>query len=169
MESEAKPVSLTAKIAAEILLGKIRLSPHWNEPRYLQPVREVVMQLRRAVGGNEGYAALSEELQPAVHALADLLADAVAGVGSEKTAEKLKKLPVPYRLAAEQTAAALTGKIDPRDYHWQDDLWHLKGYIDRVVSLSVSGITPEEIREGFDTIIHGGVDALFEKKGTLIS
>ncbi len=168
MENGTNPVSLTSRIAAEILLGKIRLNPHQGEPPYLQPIREMVMQMRRAVG-KEGFATLSQELKPAVHALADMLFDAVSGVESKKTVEGLKKLSVPFRVAVEQTAAALTGRLDPRERHWEDTLWEMRKYFNRVVTLSVSGITPEEMRDGFDPVVHGIVDELFEKKAVAVS
>lgn len=167
--SEAKSVSLLSTIAAEVILGKIRLNPHMGEPRYLQPVRLVLMQFKRALG-QEGYATLTEELRPAVHALADLVFDEVTNTSPrQKTIEKLKALPVPQRLIVENLASGLTGKLNPRNDRWMDELWETKRYIERVCTLSISNITPEEIREGFDDMVHDLVDAFYDRRATLTS
>lgn len=169
MTTETNSVSLMAKIAAEVALGKIRLNPYQGEPQYLQPVRLVMMQFKKAIGV-DGFAALSEELRPAVHAFADLIFDEVAGVSPrEKTIEKLKALPMPERLAVENMAAKLTGKLDPRDHHWMDELWEAKRYVERVATLSISGITTEDIREGFDPVVHKLVDAIYDRRATLVN
>lgn len=89
---EAKPVSLLSIIAAEVILGKIRLTPHMGEPRYLPPVRLVLMQVKRALG-QDGYTTLAEDLRPAVHALVDLIFDEVTTTSPrQQTIEKLKAL-----------------------------------------------------------------------------
>ncbi|MEI7720228.1 MAG: hypothetical protein WCI89_03410 [bacterium] len=167
--TEAKPVSLLSTIAAEVLLGKIRLSSHQGEPNYLQPVRNVLMQIKRKLG-QEGFTTLSEDIRPAVHALADLIFDEVTGVSPrDKTVEKLKALPVPHRLFVENIANGLTGKLSQRNDRWMDELWSLKGYIERVCATSVSDISPEEIREGFDDMLHGIVDNFCDRRTALTS
>ncbi len=39
----------------------------------------------------------------------------------------------------------MTGKLDKHG-RWTDELWEVKKYIERITSLSISGITMEEIR-----------------------
>lgn len=165
--TETKPVSLLSTIAAEVILGKIRLSPHQGEPHYLQPVRNVLTQIRRKLG-QAGFATLSDDIRPAVHALADLVFDEVAGVSPrERSIEKLKALPVPHRLFVENIANGLTGKLSQRNDRWMDELWSLKGYIERVCATSVSDISPEDIREGFDDMLHGIVDNFYDRRTAL--
>ena len=50
-----------------------------------------------------------------------------------------------------------------------DELWSLKGYIERICITSVSGISLEEIREDFDDVLHDIVDCLYDRRAVLTS
>ena len=164
-------MGISAKLAAEILLGKIRLGYHQTEPHYLQPVRTMMLQLKKATG--DDFDKMAEGVKPAMHALAAMLFDAVTGVTHKDTISELKKLPIPHRTVIESIVAHATGKggehDGPRAGRWADELWEIKGRIGHLCTVSVSNITPEEIREGYDAFMHAVVDQLYEHRRSLVS
>lgn len=153
--------TLLGKVLSEVLIGRIRLHAHQPEPRYLQPMREFLLQVKRKLG-DENFSKLATDFRPAMHALGDLLLDAVTMTALPTTVEKLKKLPAGQRLAVENVAAEMTGRSANRhrEERWMDELWELKNYLMRISATSVSGITQEEIREGLDPLLHATIDSL---------
>ena len=55
-----------------------------------------------------------------------------------------------------------TGQGD--NEHWQDELWEFRNFILHAVATSISGISLEEMRKGFDPVVHEMVDAIFENR-----
>lgn len=157
---------VSARIAAEILLGKIRFFHGGGEPPYLFRLREIFKRFEKAVGRTSLESAMPE-VREMMHALADALFDAVTGVKSEETMTRLKKLAVPMRSTVELAANGATGRL-PRQERWNDELWHLRKSLDQIVALSISGLTMEDLRQGYDELVHSVVDHVCDKWQTLV-
>ncbi len=157
MQTTSQLANVSARITAEVLLGKIRFS-HGGEPSYLFPLREVFMRFEKSVGRDSLESALPE-IRDMMHATADALADAVTGVKSKETQERLRGLRFPNRAIVEIVANRMTGKTSP-DRRWNDSLYRIRKGLDQVVALSVSGLTMEELRAGYDEFLHAVVDHL---------
>ncbi|MBM3272080.1 hypothetical protein FJY94_02230 [Candidatus Kaiserbacteria bacterium] len=153
-------------VAAEILLGKIRLR-HMREPSYLPRLREIAMQFKKSLGA-EAYNGLIQSGRPAVHACVDALFDAVTGVRREQTMERLKTLDPVYRTMVERAVASATGKGD-REGRWSDELWRTKQELKRICDLSISGLTLAEVRDGLDEFVHATIDRLYDNIVTLVN
>ncbi|MCC7004896.1 hypothetical protein IT397_03195 [Candidatus Nomurabacteria bacterium] len=158
--------NVSARITAEVLLGKIRFPNHGSEPTYLFRIREIFKRFEKAVGRESLESALPE-IRQMMHVFADLLFDTVTGIKSPKTIEGLQKLPVPFRVSIEQVVNAGTGRTSP-DKRWDNTLYHFRKVLDQVVALSISGITMEEIRSGYDEMIHSIVDHICDNWKTII-
>lgn len=169
---EASPLAmmgLSATLAAEMILGKIRITHHHPEPPYLQPVRNILLQYRKAVGA-EDFDKFTDELKPTMHALAAMLFDEVTGVRLPSTAEKVKALSVPHKMAIEVLVANMTGKTGGhRTGRWEDGLYTIKCALQQICALSISNITLEDVRNGYDPFLHALVDELYEHRKTLVS
>lgn len=167
-DSSALLGTLSAKIAAEVILGKIRFDHFQSEPPYLLPIRKIMLQFKKALGAEE-FDKLVNDLRPALHALAAMLFDEVTGVHKTDTTERIKKLPVQHKVIVEAMVAELTGRSADRRERWDNDLYDLKRGVHQICTLSISDITPEEIRTGYDQFVHDVVDALYEQRKTLVS
>ena len=164
MESTEKTISLTAKILAEVLMGRVWFDSDRSEPEFVATMQTLLQQFKRIAGSTNDYDRLKEEWRPAAHSLADLLFDAVTGVQCEKTIEGLKKLSVPQRTVIENMAASMTGKgIGRSEGRWMDELWSFRKVVNQALRQSVSGITHQELRGGFDPLLHEVVDVFFNK------
>lgn len=154
----SKLANVSARITAEVLLGKIRFPHGGGEPPYLFRLREIFKRFEKSVGRDDLESAIPE-VREMMHALADTLFDAVTGVKSEETMARLKKLSVPCRTSVEMVVSSATGKM-PRQERWNDELWRLRKMLDQIVALSVSGLTMEDLRQGYDEVVHKVVDNL---------
>lgn len=150
--------TVSARITAEVLLGKIRFPRGGGEPPYLFRLREIFKRFEKSVGRDNLESAIPE-VREMMHALADTLFDAVTGIKSEETLTRLKKLSVPCRTSVEMVVSSATGKL-PRQERWNDELFHLRKTLDQIVALSVSGLTMEDLRQGYDEVVHKVVDNL---------
>ena len=159
--------SVSAKVATEVLLGTIRLRPDQGEPRYIYRLREILKPMEKVVG-KDGLNTAQEALRPALHILADALFDAAVDIHQPQTTEKLKRLPVPIRAAVEQIIAAMTGRKS-EDRRWHNPLWELRKKLRQIADLSISGITLEEIRQGYDPLLHQVVDRLWDNWQRFVS
>ncbi len=158
--------SVTSRVIAEMLLGKIRFGG-MREPEYLQQLREAMLVLKKRIG--DDFDKLQEDLLPVIHVIVDMVFDAATGTaGREQTLSKLRQLSVPNRVMVEQMVAQLTGKMHA-DQKWNHGLWNLKTRLERIANLSISGVTLTEIREGYDTLVHEVVDELYKNRATLTS
>lgn len=160
--------TLSATLLAELVLGKVRIGPHSVEPPYLQSIRTILMQYKKSLG-TENYDKFIDEFKPALHALAAMLFDEVTGVHLDDTVTRVKALPVPHRVAVEAIAAGMTGKGGDRRERWDNDLYDFKRTLQQVCTLSISNITLEDIRAGYDELLHAVVDKLYEHRKTLVS
>jgi len=160
-------IGLTAKIAAEIFLGKIRLNPRQGEPSYLQDVRRVMLQLKKSLG-NTNLVEFTEELRPTIHVIADLLFDEVTEIKRPETVADLKCLSVPQRVTTESLVARLTGKTDERG-RWDDTLWRVHQSLRQMTELSVSDVTLADIRTGYHDLVHAIVDKIWDNRNTFVS
>ena len=149
---------VSARITAEVLLGKIRFPHGGGEPPYLFRLREIFRRFEKSVGRDNLENAMPE-VREMMHTLADALFDAVTGVKSEETTTRLKKLGVPMRASVEMVVSSATGKM-PRQERWNDELWHLRKTLEQIVALSISGLTMEDLRQGYDEVVHKVVDNL---------
>lgn len=161
--------TMTAKLAAEFLLGQVQLNSRQHEPRYLNNLRFVLGQVSRAIGGSNQLTAMANEtLKPSMHALVALLADRVTGIAREDTKKYLTALPVPHRMAVEAMVRKITGQ-EREGQRWDDDLFRLRVYLRECSASSPSGITLAEIRSGYDELLHATVDAVFERWEVLVA
>lgn len=160
-------IGLTAKITAEMLLGKIRLSSRQREPSYLMGIRGLALQLKKSLG-DEAYEGFSDNLKPVFHVMADAIFDEVTDIKRTETVEALKDLPIPQRLFVEAIVNRLTGKTDEH-HRWDDDLHRLRMSLRQMADLSISGITLLEIREGYNELLHSIIDELWKHRATLVS
>ncbi|HUO50475.1 MAG TPA: hypothetical protein VMU25_02855 [Candidatus Paceibacterota bacterium] len=159
--------ALTANLTAELLLGKIRLNPHHGEPRYLHGLRRVLMPISKSLG-YDGLNMLVAHGKTPVHVAVAMIADKVVGFQHPKTLEQLKSLATPHRVAVEKVVSSVTGG-NSRDTHWPEELWAMKKMVTEIVDTSPSGLTAEDIRLGYDDLIHAVVDALLERWEMLIN
>jgi hypothetical protein len=164
----ATATSLSAKITAEVILGKIRLHPTQDEPEYLPGVRLAMMQLKKSIGP-EAFDEITGQWQNGIHALVDLLFDRVCGITRPATVEALKKLPMTQRMPMEALAASLTGQLKERGDRWNDVLYRVHKRILTLTALSVSGITPDDFREGYHEFVHEVVDEIWKNRHMLVS
>lgn len=160
-------LKLSAKIAAELFLGKIRLNPRQGEPAYLPRLKQLALQLKKTLGA-EGYNELAEDLRPVAHAFADALFDELTETRRDETKQALLRLSVPHRMAVETLVATVTGKKDERK-RWPDDIWDIKQNLRLMTDLSITGVTLAEIREGYDPLIHAIIDELWENRAMLLN
>ncbi|MFA6797632.1 MAG: hypothetical protein WCR40_02925 [Candidatus Paceibacterota bacterium] len=158
-------VSVQSKIAAEMLLGKIRLPNRGGEPSYLPRLRECCKRVEKTVG-REAVGECIPEVRAMMHAIADGMFDAVTGVKLDKTIQGIKALNVTQRIAVEMILSQATGKSS--DKRWDDTLYHIRKIVDQIVTTSISGLTVEEVRDGYDPFIHTVVDHLCDNWKTLI-
>jgi hypothetical protein len=165
-------LSLSSDITAQYLLGKIRFPGDMGEPRLLLVLRMLCNQFKSTLG-EENYQKFIANLKPAMHVLADALFDNIVGIRSPKTREGLQKLDVPLRVAVEQVVSSLTGRAEhdrgPGPGRWNDDLWIIRHHIEFICNSSISGITPQLIREGYDGFVHAVVDHLYEYRDVLVT
>lgn len=159
-------IDVAAKITAEMLLGKIRLR-HMGEPRYLVRLREIAMQFKKSVG-ETAFKELVDSGRPSVHALVAALFDAVTDTHRTETLRLLKDLHPMHRTLVEQTIMHATGKVD-RERRWNNDLWTMKQNLKSICDQSISGLTLEEIREGYDPVVHAIVDHFYDRIDTLVN
>ncbi len=160
-------VGLTARITAEFLLGKIRISSRQGEPEYLMTLRALCLQLKKSLG-DEAYEGFSEDLKPVFHALADTIFDALTDTKREATVEALKALPVPQRASVEVLVNRLTGKSQD-NHRWEPGLYRLRMMLIQMEELSISGLSLDEIREGYHDLVHGVIDELWNHRATLVT
>ncbi|MBI5004477.1 hypothetical protein HZC00_05290 [Candidatus Kaiserbacteria bacterium] len=159
-------IDVAAKISAEMLLGKIRLR-HMGEPRYLVRLREIAMQFKKSVG-ETAFKELVDSGRPSVHALVAALFDAVTDTHRPATVHLLKGLHPMHRALVERTIMRATGKADRED-RWPNELWSVKQNLKSICDQSISGLTLEEIREGYDPLIHAIVDHVYDRIDTLVN
>lgn len=162
-----KLVKAIATVAGGLALGQIRFPDMDDEPEYLSTIRDHIDEFKLAIGGDEELTDLTEELRPAAHAFADLIADRITNYKQPSTAEKLKKLEVPVRLAVEQLVGRLCGQDPRRDGRWAPGPWKLKRLVDAQVRLSPSSMTRQELREGYDPLLHAIVDKIYDNRHAL--
>jgi hypothetical protein len=168
LETNEVFITLSSRIAAEALLGKVRFPGQTAEPRFLQPLRMLLLMYKRTLGA-ENYDKFVVEMKPALHVLGDALFDELTGVRQSKTTEAIAKLPIPLRVGVEQIVAHATGKHERGHGRWEGGLWEFKSMIDSVVNTSVSGITPRDIREGYDTFMHEVIEQIYEQRDALVN
>jgi hypothetical protein len=167
LATPADLLQVQAAIAADMLLGKLRLRPGRGEPPYVQSLRELLKKLDRSQG-KDSLDALAPAVRQYFHCLVDALADRVTGVEQESTVDKVKALPIEYRLGVESMIAGLTG-ANTRDKRWNSEIYSIKKYVEDIVLVSISDITAAEIRQGFDPLIHAVVDKICDNWRTLIN
>lgn len=158
-EIEFNLTSVTAKLTAEMLVGRIsfdRNNPGKSE--LADEFRPILIKFRKALGV-ETMEEFVRTSRPALHALVDAFFDAVTGIERNETAEAIKRLPTPQRTAIELLAARATGKMEGMT-RWSNPLWSLKQRIGWICRVSLSGITPQEIRDGYHDLVHQVVDLL---------
>ncbi|MEK9157786.1 MAG: hypothetical protein AAB638_01220 [Patescibacteria group bacterium] len=165
---EDRGMKVSARITAEMLLGKIRINHRQSEPGYLMPLRQFAMQIKKGLGEEE-IKVLSEDLLPVAHAVVDLLFDAVTDSNRPATIEAVKKLSIPHRTTVETLVNMMTGKMTTPPGRWLDELWRTKQSLRQMTDLSISGLTLEEIREGYNPFVHAVVDELWKHRDTLVS
>jgi hypothetical protein len=162
----SKLANVSARITAEVLLGKIRFPHGGSEPPYLFRLREIFKRFEKSVGREDLESAIPE-VREMMHALADALFDTVTGIKSEETTERLKRLTVPMRSSVEIAVANATGKLTKHE-RWVEELWHLRKMLDQIVALSISGLTMEDLRQGYDEFVHKVVDNLCDNWKTIV-
>lgn len=158
---------IAAKIIAEMLLGKIRLKPSMGEPKYILRLREIAMQFKKSVG-ETAFKELVDSGRPAAHALVAALFDAVTDMKRQATVQGLKALHPIHRTLVEQVVRHATGR-DNQQNRWDCDLWHLRQYLKSICDQSLSNLTLEEIREGYDSLVHAIVDHVYDRIDTLVN
>ncbi len=164
-------VSVSAAIAAGFILGKIRLTPDHHEPPYLYPIRSLLKQMEKHIGKDK-LGALLKANRPFVHAVVDGLFDRVTGRDRQETKAKISALSGESRMIAESIIAEMTGKSrrnrDVCNPQWNDHLYGLKQRLEHISSVSMSNLTTEDIRKGYDPLIHAVIDIVCDNWEKLI-
>lgn len=159
-----KGADVLAIVLADMLTGRARYFPSVEEHEWYVPVLSFLKTLKSKLG-SDGYEAIKTEYRPAAHAFADMLFDRVVlGEAREATFAKLRALPVAIRAQVETLANDLTGRgvLNKHRDRWEETLWRLRGLFERIVALSPSGLTAEELRDGFDGTLHSVVDQIMK-------
>ena len=128
-------------------------------------LRECCKRVEKTVG-REAVGECIPEIRSMMHAIADGMFDAVTGVKLDKTIQGIKTLNVTQRIVVEMILLQATGKAT--DKRWDDTLYHIRKIVDQIVTTSISGLTAEEIRNGYNTFVHAVVDHLCDNWKTLI-
>lgn len=157
---------VTARIAAEMILGKIRLGHNQPEPTYLTSLRMNLGQMKRIVG--DDFDPWLEENKKLFHVMIDLIFDKLADIERPETIEGLKSLPIPQRTSVELIASKLCGGEGPH-HRWQSDLWATRQSLGNIVATSISGLTKKDIREGYHELVHAIIDELWAQRSALTS
>lgn len=154
--------SITSKLMAEMLLGRI----YWDRDNpgkspVMDELRPVLIQIRKALG-METMEELVKSSRPVLHAFVDACFDAVTGIEQESTGRAIKALPIPQRTAIEAVIARVTAKAEGHKM-WHPTLWTLKKRISWICAVSLSGITAQEIRTGYNDLVHQIIDRLCDE------
>lgn len=160
------PSEVSARIMVDALLGRFRFNVDSDEFEIKKEIRPVLIQLHKQLG-LETMEQLVTQARPVLHALADACFDAVVGIESDETKAAILRLPVPQRTVLEAVVIQMTGKSDARGGHWAPFLWHSKNRIDKLCRLSLTNLTKEEIRTGYNEMMHLMIDKLCDEWRTL--